>query len=553
MSTDYTRAPWLVDPAAPQPSPVPRVGSIPSPPPDGVRPLLPRPPEQARPRAAEPPHSPTPAQYPAPPQRPGLTPGQSQPTSDLSGSEELGEQEYQIVEDLRDRVSTRLTVEDKNYAPSARRELTKKLIRDEYGQWQLFEANKGHPALRPAIEEKIFAAVLAELDGLGRMAPLLARHDVEDVHFEGCDPTMLRLHDGSFVQGPPLAGTDEELEQLLRSIGARSEDGQSSREFSSSHPILNIRLKGVTELGARLQAAMDVLPRPAGVIRIHRFSDPSLRSLQDMPTNMIDNPMHAFLHYAVAAGASSLISGNPGVGKTTMLRAMIATIPWGNVVITVEDERELGSHLPHRDPKTGQMVKRHAVSRSFESRLPNSEGMGGFDMTEALHEALRMSTTWTVVGEVRSGYVMALLDAATSGVASVLCTIHGKTAHSVFKKVLINALKANPAPSPELVMASLSELDLVIHVTRDRYYNRFVSGIYELGSGIGDAGQPALTPIFAPSTRHAGRPIATGAGSLSVDLKERMDAVGFDAERWLDPTREPPTWRVNGQPVRPNP
>ena len=544
MSTDYTRAPWLADLPAPQPQPGPRVGAVPAPPANGARAPLPRPPVQVRQPPAQPPQS--------PPQRATGAPGPSGPTRNPPGTDELTEQEYLIVEDLRDRVSTRLTVEDKNYAPSARRELTKKLIRDEYGQWQLFQAHQGRPALQASIEEKIFAAVLAELDGLGRMAPLLARRDVEDVHFEGCDPTMLRLHDGSFVQGPPLAGTDEELVQLLRSIGARSEDGQSSREFSSSHPILNVRLKGVTELGARLQAAMDVLPRPAGVIRIHRFSDPSLRSLQEMPTSMIDNPMHAFLHYAVAAGASSLISGNPGVGKTTICRALIATIPWANVVVTVEDERELGSHLPRRDPSTGQVVKRHAVSRSFESRLPNAEGRGGFDMTEALHEALRMSTTWTVVGEVRSGYVMALLDAATSGVSSVLCTIHGKTAQSVFKKVLINALKANPAPSPELVMASLSELDLVIHVTRDRYYNRYVSGIYELGNGIGDSGEPALTPIFAPSPRYGGRPIATGAGSLSVDLKERLEAAGFDAERWLDPTREPPTWRVDGQPIRPS-
>ncbi len=502
MTPDATRAPWTVHDA---PEPV------------------------AGPPAARPP-------LPQLPPAEGKAPRPAQPVVEPS---ELSDQQYTVVEELRDRVSTRLTAEDKNYAPGPRRELTKKLIRDEYDQWLLHQANHGRVAPAVDIEDKIFAAVLAELDGLGRLAPLLARSDVEDIHFEGSDPTVLRLTSGELVPGPPIASSDEELEQLLRAIGARSGDGQTSREFSSANPILNVRLKGVTDLGARLQAAMDVLPRPSGVIRVHRFSDPSLEDLRSM--NMIDTPMHAFLHCAILAGASPLVSGNPGVGKTTLLRALGNTLPYNNVVVTIEDERELGLHLPRWDAHKQQMVKRHAVSRSFESRLPNAEGMGGFDMGDSLHEALRASPTWVLVGEVRGAYVTSLLEAATSGISSVMCTIHSRSAAGVFKKVKINALRANPAPDPELVMASLSELDLVIHVHRDRDYNRYVSGIYELGE-VGDSGKPSLTPIFQEQ-RGGGRAIAKGAGALSEDLRERMEATGFDAARWLDPTRTRPDWR----------
>ena len=470
---------------------------------------------------------------------------QAEPAA-VADTSTLSEDEYDVVDALRDRVSTRLTVEDKNYPAAGRRELTKKLIRDEYDQWLLYQANRGRTAPAGITEDKIFAAVLAELDGLGRLAPLLARGDVEDIHFEGSDPTVLRLTSGELVPGAPIAGTDEELEQLLRSIGSRSGDGQTSREFSSAAPILNVRLKGVTELGARLQAAMDVLPRPAGVIRVHRFSDPSLGDLRAL--NMIDTPMHAFLHHAILAGASPLISGNPGSGKTTLCRALGNTIPYRNVVVQVEDERELGLHLLRWDPERGVMTRRHAVSRSFESRLPNAEGMGAFGMGDALNEALRASPTWVVVGEVRGGYVTALLDAATSGIASVMCTIHSRSAEGVFKKVKINALKADPPPDTELIMESLSELDLVIHVHRDHNYHRYVSGIYELGEP-GDSGKPSLTPIFR-ARRPGEHPEATGPGALSDDLRDRLAAVGFDVEHWLgegrsDWTEVPRTGRAS--------
>lgn len=445
-------------------------------------------------------------------------------------SAELDGTGQSVVARLRERVSVRLTADDTDYAPTHRRELTRALIAEEYEAWLAEEARAGRPAPLATTEERILAGALAELDGLGRLAPLLAREDVEDIHFEGCEPTVLRLAGGALVRGPRIASTDDELVALLRAVGGRSGDGQASREFSSASPVLNIRLQGVTALGARLQAAMDVLPRPAGVIRVHRFADPGLADLRRL--GMVDRSLEAFLRHAVVAGASPLVTGAPGVGKTTLMRALGNAIPFDSVVVTVEDERELGLHVPRWDPIRRAMVPRHAVCRPFESRLPNAEGEGGFDMGQALHLALRTSPTWVLVGEVRGAYVVHLLEAATSGIASVMCTIHSPSADGVFDKVLINALKADPTPSTELVLRSLAALDLVIHVERDRDYRRFVSGVYELGP-VGDSGRPSLTPVFAPRPGDR-RAVPTGLGALSAGLAGRLEATDFDAG-WLRP------------------
>lgn len=456
-------------------------------------------------------------------------------------AEPLSMADYRIVAQVQDRVSTRLAAEDTNYSSAARREFTKMLIREEYEQWLLHEANLGHAAPEEATEEKIFGAVLDEIEGLGRLGPLLRREDIEDIHFEGADPTVLRLKTGELVDGPALVAREEDLVPFLRATASRSGDGQASREFSSANPILHVRMKGGTPLGARLQAAMDVLPRAAGVIRVHRWSAPSMEDLQGL--GMIDSPVKAFLYAVVMAKRSLMLTGLPGVGKTTALRALGHTIDFNNVLICVEDERELGLHLPRWDPVRKRMVKPHAVCRSFEARLANAEGQGEFGMGQALSDALRMSPNWVLVGEVRGEYVTHILDAVTDGLASVMCTIHSPSAHGIFDKVLNNAQRRNPPPEKEMVMRSLAAFDLVVHIERDdRSWKRYVSGIYELGP-VGDSGRPDLKNIFVPRDGDR-RAVATGAGHLSTELRARLEAVNFNFG-WLDANKS--DWQVGSR------
>lgn len=511
MSTDYTVPPWAGDPAS----------------------------STRRPPAPEPIAGPAP------------DPAGRDSVRGTGG--ELTAADYRVVEALRDRVSTSLSLalQDRELAPAARRELARMLIREEWRSWVLHEAHSGRPEPTVSKEELVFATVLADLEGnLGRLGPLLARTDIEDIQFEGNDPTTLLLRSGQYVQGPPIADSDEDLVKTLTSLANRSEDGETSREFSPANPSLDMRLPGPGPLGARLHANMSVVRRPAGTIRVHHHRPVTLDDLVHL--NMIDRPLHALLHAAVAAKASILVTGMPAVGKTTLLRALGTAISQQNVVVVMEDTRELGLDLPV--DVNGRQRKRYAACRSFETRQANADGAGGFSMNRALHDALRMSPTWAIVGEVRGAYVVELLDTVSSGVAAVMCTIHSPAADLVFDKVLTAAKKAGQVDTG-LVMRTLASLDLLVHVTRDRHHQRFVSDVYELGRYDRDTGEPAMHKLFVPRAGDE-RAVATGPGAMSQTFAARLARVGFDPG-WLQPERS--TWAgappapVTGAAPRPAP
>ena len=429
--------------------------------------------------------------------------------------------DYETVAQLRSRVATRLAEEEKKFpalGETDRRELTVTLIHEELETWILHEVNHGRPAPSVRTEDELVAAVLAEIAGLGRLQPLLARSDIEDIFFEGCEPTILRLADGQKVPGPPIARTDAELVTMLQTLGSRTGGEQSSREFSAASPVLNLRLRNVGELGARLAAEMDVLPRPSGTIRVHRHVDVTLDDLRGR--RMVDDPLRAFLRAAVLGGASMLVTGAPGHGKTTLLRALTNEIPWDQVVVTVEDDRELGTHL----------LGRHCVVRSYEARPANAEGMGAFGMGDALMQALRDSPDRLVVGEVRGGYIVHMLDAITNGIAGVMCTLHTDSAAGVFDRVAQLVLKATPPLPIEYALRAASALDLIVHVTRSASHERFVTEVVELGP-VGDSGYPSADPLFR--ARPDGRAVPTGH-QPSATLGHRLASAGFD-RAWLRP------------------
>jgi len=361
----------------------------------------------------------------------------------------------------------------------------------------------------------------------------------------------LRLADGTKAPGPAIGDTDAEVTQLVQALGTSLGDG-TSREFSAARPLLSLRLKAVGELGARLSAAMDVTSRPSGTIRVHRHVEADLDMLYGL--GMVDAPLRAFLRASVLAGAKIFVSGGTGVGKTMMLRALCAEIPKDQMIVTIEDERELGLHvLAARDgqgkvavDERGRPVPARpaALVRAYEAREANSEGVGAVTMGDLTRQSLRDSPDVVVLGETRGPEMVHVLDALTNGISGVMCTIHADAPAGVFSRVVQMVRQATPALPADYALSAICSLDLIVQVRRNRNHERFVTEVAQLQGTIGENAMPVLETLFEARADGRAVPKRTNVGPR---LMGRLAEVGFD-RAWMDPAlsdwdRDRPRWR----------
>ena len=452
------------------------------------------------------------------------------------------------VTELQQRVAARLSADGARYAGLdvlGKRLRNEGLVTEELESWVSHRAQIGLPVLSDADEDALVASVLAALGGYGPLEPLLARDDIEDIFFNGTHPTVLRLAGGDKVVGPPLAATDVALQQMLQMMAGSGLDDSAGREFSTARPLLQLRLKSVGLLGARMSAAMDVTPHPAGTIRVHRHVETSLAEVRQLGT--IDQALEALLTATVLAGGKIMVSGATGAGKTVLLRALCRAIPLDKMIVTVEDDRELGLHvLPARDEHgqivcqpdgSVQLLRPAALVRSYEARPANAEGRGRISMGDLLKQSLRDSPDVIVVGETRGDDGVHLLDAASNGVAGVMATIHSVSAKGVFDRLVQMVRVADPPLPADFALMASTSLDLIVHVSRDRDHHRFVSEVVQVHTGqLDEAGYPSTERLFEPGPD--GRAVPTGR-KPDPELGQRLAGVGFDAN-WL--TRGASTW-----------
>ncbi|MFK4788465.1 TadA family conjugal transfer-associated ATPase [Microbacterium sp. ZW T5_56] len=254
---------------------------------------------------------------------------------------------------------------------------------------------------------------------------------------------------------PDWTASEREVRELASELIA-----QGGRHVDDAHPCVDVRLRG----GIRVHAVLAPIATAGTTlsIRIPRFAATTLATL--VQQGMIDHSLEMVLREAVARRANLLVSGAAGVGKTTLLSALLGEAPPTERIVTIEDVAEIALDHPH-----------HVA---LESRQANLEGAGEVGLARLVREALRMKPDRLVIGECRGAEVRELLSALNTGHDGGAGTVHANSLADVATR--LEALGALAGlDETTLARQVTSAIEFVIHLERDADGRRRVAAVGE--------------------------------------------------------------------------
>lgn len=392
----------------------------------------------------------------------------------------------EVVGDLRATVAQELsrqvrraTEEGRQLQRTDEELLARRILNHEFERMATASLAAGRRVLDDSEEDELTRAVFDRLFQMGRLQPLLDDDRIQNITANGCDRVFIEYSDGSKVEGPAIAASDDELIDQIREIGRRW--GLSEREFNPGRPQLNLQLPD----GSRLFAVAWVCDRPALAIRRHRFLKVTLDDMVGL--GAVDRGAASFLAAAVRARKQIIVCGATGAGKTTMLRALASEIPSGERIVTIETELELG---------LDRFVDLHPDCVALEAREANVEGVGEVTAADLVRMSLRMNPDRVIVGEVRGDEVIPMLNAMSQGNDGSMCTVHSDSSATVFNKMALYAMQApERLPIDATCQLATAAIDLVVFIAKTRN-GRYVSSIRQVVGA--DGAQVVTNEIFRP-------------------------------------------------------
>jgi pilus assembly protein CpaF len=381
----------------------------------------------------------------------------------------------------------------------SRRETIQDLLEKAYAQTKL--------QLDSDLRKQIFGDIADTLHGYGPLQPLLDDESVTEI--------MVNSHRNVFVErAGKLIRTDiqfrdeNHLMQVIQNIVQ-----PLGRRIGEDSPSVDARLPD----GSRVNAIIPPVAIDGASVTIRKFSKERLGVPALINFGSLTDTMAQFLEACVRARLNIVISGGTGSGKTTLLNILSSFIPERERIVTIEDAAEL------------QIQQEHVVR--LETVPPKEDGSGGMPVRALVRNALRMRPDRIVIGEVRGGEALDMLQAMNTGHDGSLTTLHANTPRDAISRLETMVLMAGmdlPAASARQQIASA--IDLIVQQSRLTDGSRKVTYISEVSGMEGDI--VVMSDIFrfvqtniTPDGQVIGDMKATGIRPLFMS---RLEAAGFN-------------------------
>ena len=417
---------------------------------------------------------------------------------------------------LSQSASTRLTSEDlvrlKKYladnlmraletegVPIAQRNsFVQKNINQIYEQTQL--------KLPEDLRKQIFEQVLNDLLGFGPIQTLLDDEDVSEIMVNGPKKVFVERK-GKLTKSNVTFDDDDHvlriIDRIILPLG-RHVDGDS--------PTVDARLPD----GSRVNAVVRPVAIDGPSITIRKFRKDKLKTEDLIAFGSLTRQMADFLEACVKARFNIIISGGTGSGKTTLLNVMSGFIPENERIITIEDAAEL------------QLQQDHVMR--METKTADADGLHAVSIRELVKNSLRMRPDRIVVGEVRGGEALDMLQAMNTGHDGSLTTVHANTPRDAISRIETLVLMAGMDLPLKVVRQQVSSaVDLIVQQTRLKDGQRKVTAVTEVAGMEGEI--IVLTDIFkftqegvTTDGKVLGQVHATG---IRPNFTPRLEAAGF--------------------------
>jgi pilus assembly protein CpaF len=348
--------------------------------------------------------------------------------------------------------------------------------------------------------------LLEETLGVGPLAALMADPAITDILANG--PHQVYIERFGRLERTDVRFRDtEHMVRIIQRIAARV-----GRRVDESSPMVDARLPD----GSRVNATLPPVTIDGPTLSIRRFGHRRLRRQDLLELGMYSLEMDQFLRLVVRGRKNLIVSGGTGSGKSTFLGAVSEAIPNSERIVTIEDAAEL------------VLDQEHVVR--METRPPNIEGQGRIAARDLVINALRMRPDRIIVGEVRGGEALDMLQAMNTGHDGGMTTIHANSPRDALARLETMVLMAGlELPSRAIREQAVSALHLIIHVRRYEDGVRRVESIAEI-TGM-EGATPQLQDIFRfePRGRRGrtldGEFVATG---IVPRVAEALRARDFD-------------------------